>query len=47
MTQEEFEFRGFTRLKQVKHLIQTGQIDQDFFWRKPRGVGKQQVNQVD
>jgi nucleoside-diphosphate-sugar epimerase len=35
MTKEDFEFRGFTRLKQLEYLIRTQQIDQDFFWRKP------------
>jgi len=29
-----FEFRGFTRLKQLEYLIRTQQIDQDFFWRQ-------------
>ena len=33
MTREMFFFRGFTRLEQLKHLIDTGQIDADFFWR--------------
>jgi nucleoside-diphosphate-sugar epimerase len=33
MTKELFEDRTFTRLKQLKHLIKTGQIDQDFFWK--------------
>jgi hypothetical protein len=33
MTPETFEFRAFTRLKQLEHLIQTGQIDEQFFWR--------------
>lgn len=35
MTREDFDFRGFTRLKQLEYLIRTQQIDQDFFWRKP------------
>ncbi len=34
MTQEMFEYRGFTRLKQLEYLIQTQQIDKDFFWVK-------------
>jgi nucleoside-diphosphate-sugar epimerase len=34
MTQEVFESRGFTRLKQLEYLIRTQQIDQDFFWVK-------------
>jgi nucleoside-diphosphate-sugar epimerase len=33
MTEEMFVFRGFTRLKQLKHLIATQQIDADFYWR--------------
>jgi nucleoside-diphosphate-sugar epimerase len=32
MTKEMFEFRGFTRLKQLEYLIRTQQIDKDFFW---------------
>ena len=34
MTKEMFQFRGFTRLKQLEHLIRTQQIDQNFFWNK-------------
>jgi len=33
MTQEGFEFRAFTRLNQLKYLIDTEQIDPDFFWK--------------
>lgn len=33
LTPNEFEHRGFTRLKQLEYLIRTQQIDQDFFWR--------------
>lgn len=32
MTREMFEFRTFTRLKQLEHLIRTQQIDKNFFW---------------
>lgn len=32
-SQETFEFRAFTRLKQLKYLQRTGQIDDDLFWR--------------
>lgn len=35
MTQDVFQYRGFTRLKQLEYLIRTQQIDQDFFWSKP------------
>ncbi len=33
MSPETYEFRAFTRLKQLKYLQRTGQIDDDFFWR--------------
>ncbi|MEY2439047.1 MAG: hypothetical protein QOI34_432, partial [Verrucomicrobiota bacterium] len=35
LTREQFEFRAFTRLKQLQHLISTGQIDNNFFWTRP------------
>lgn len=35
LSQEMFQYRGFTRLKQLQYLISTQQIDQDFFWSKP------------
>lgn len=28
-----YEFRAFTRLKELKYLCRTGQIDDDFYWR--------------
>jgi nucleoside-diphosphate-sugar epimerase len=31
--QETFEFRAYTRLKQLKYLQRTGQVDDDLFWR--------------
>jgi len=33
MPKETYEFRAFTRLKQIRHLQATGQIDDEFFWR--------------
>jgi len=33
MTRETLEFRAFTRLNQLKYLIETQQIDADFFWK--------------
>jgi nucleoside-diphosphate-sugar epimerase len=33
MPRETFEFRPFTRLKQLKYLIATRQIDEEFYWR--------------
>jgi len=35
MTEEMFYFRGFTRLKQLRHLIETQQIDTEFYWQLP------------
>src|SRR5262245_54393938 len=34
MTPEAFQFRTFTRLKQLEYLIRTKQIDDQFFWTK-------------
>ena len=33
MSKDVFEAKPFTRLKQLLYLIDTNQIDQDFFWR--------------
>lgn len=33
-TREMFEFRAYTRLKQLEHLIKTNQIDSRFFWKQ-------------
>lgn len=32
MSNDVFEFHAYTRLKQLQHLIRTGQIDQELFW---------------
>lgn len=32
MTPDTYEFRAFTRLKQLKYLQRTGQIDADLYW---------------
>jgi nucleoside-diphosphate-sugar epimerase len=32
MSAEVFNFRAYTRLKQLQHLLRTGQIDQEFYW---------------
>lgn len=37
LTADMFRFRAFTRLAQLNHLIQTGQIDADFFWKETQG----------
>ncbi len=33
MTTEQFEFRTFTRLKQLKHLKESQQLDAELYWR--------------
>jgi nucleoside-diphosphate-sugar epimerase len=33
LTRELFEFRAFTRLAQLQHLLATGRLDDQFFWR--------------
>jgi nucleoside-diphosphate-sugar epimerase len=38
MTKEVFEYRTFTRLKQLEHLIRTQQIDPQFFWTNSAGA---------
>jgi nucleoside-diphosphate-sugar epimerase len=35
MTEETFQSAGFTRLKQLEHLLRTKQIDEHFFWNNP------------
>ena len=32
MSPDTFNFRAFTRLKQLQYLLATGQIDQEFYW---------------
>ena len=39
MTKEVFEYRTFTRLKQLEYLIRTQQIDRQFFWTIEVGGG--------
>jgi nucleoside-diphosphate-sugar epimerase len=39
MSRETFDFRAYTRLKQLQHLLRTGQIDHDLFWTGPNGFG--------
>jgi nucleoside-diphosphate-sugar epimerase len=34
MTEEAFQYRSFTRLKQLEYLIRTRQINENFFWTK-------------
>ena len=33
MSAETYAFRAFTRLKQIKYLQRTGQVDQDLYWK--------------
>lgn len=32
LSREAFEFRAYTRVKQLTHLLATGQIDRSFYW---------------
>jgi nucleoside-diphosphate-sugar epimerase len=34
LTKESFESSAYTRLKQINMLLETGQIDADFFWKQ-------------
>jgi nucleoside-diphosphate-sugar epimerase len=38
LTREIFESQPFTRLKELKHLRATGQIDERLYWREPEPV---------
>ena len=38
MTPAAFGFRAFTRLKQLHHLLETGQMDENFFMRAPEAA---------
>ena len=33
MAKDTYEFRAFTRLKQLRYLMQTGQVDENLYWR--------------
>jgi nucleoside-diphosphate-sugar epimerase len=43
MTDEVFEYRSFTRLKQLQYLVRTRQIDEDFFWTEPASLSRSRV----
>jgi nucleoside-diphosphate-sugar epimerase len=34
MTKEVFEYRSFTRLKELEYLLRTAQINKEFFWQE-------------
>ena len=34
ITPETFDFRAYTRVNQLRHLIRTGQIDGEFYWSR-------------
>jgi hypothetical protein len=33
MSPETYQFRAFTRLKQIKYLQRTAQVDPDLYWK--------------
>ena len=39
MTTEQFQFRAFTRVEQLQHLIATRQVDADLYWLAPSDSG--------
>jgi len=39
MTTERFQFRAFTRVEQLQHLIATQQVDSDLYWQAPADAG--------
>jgi nucleoside-diphosphate-sugar epimerase len=41
MSRQTFEFRAYTRLKQLQHLLHTRQIDEDFYWSVKGPTGQQ------
>jgi nucleoside-diphosphate-sugar epimerase len=38
MTSDVFQFRSFTRLKQLEYLLNTQQIDKEFYWTESKKV---------
>jgi nucleoside-diphosphate-sugar epimerase len=49
MAAHTFEFRAYTRLKQLEHLLRTNQIDERFYWlpiraAEPTSVGAAQMS---
>jgi nucleoside-diphosphate-sugar epimerase len=41
LTEEMFQYRSFTRLKQLQYLIRTRQIDNSFFWIGPQELSSE------
>ena len=37
MDDDTFEYRAFTRLKQLEYLIRTAQLDEKFYWKQSMG----------
>ena len=46
MTPEAFHARPFTRLKMLQHLLATGQLDANFFWRPMVREGKERPHDL-
>jgi hypothetical protein len=38
LDRETFNGRGHVRLKQLQHLIATGQLDAELYWNDPAGA---------
>jgi nucleoside-diphosphate-sugar epimerase len=48
LSPDRFRSRAFTRLKQIKHLLDNREIDENFFWRDQRATnaGEAALNEV-
>jgi nucleoside-diphosphate-sugar epimerase len=46
MPSEVFYFRPYTRLKQLQHLIRTGQIDELFYWTQTSSIAPHEARPV-
>jgi nucleoside-diphosphate-sugar epimerase len=44
MSREVFDFRAYTRLKQLQHLLRTRQIDQQCFWTQIKSCAASEEN---
>ena len=45
MEKETFDFRAYTRLKQLQHLLSTGQLNDQFFWTRRNRLDAQDGQQ--
>jgi hypothetical protein len=46
LSEEDFRSRDYTRLKQIEHLLQAGEIDQRFFWTAERPAAQVKTSRI-